>query len=177
MKGKEKIIVGIFAVAIFATALALPSPASADMKIKAVSIMSVNPIDAEVLPGETATYNITVRSISAPSDPQENVTLAVEDPKPGWTYSFDPEEFVINATETKYSILSITVPADAAIGDYYHKINATVYASGYERLGSTSRTAYTGVKTTAIPEFPVMAIPIAIVLAIAFLMFRRREWR
>lgn len=174
MKGKEKIIVGIF-VAAFIAALALSSPASADMKIKAVSIMSVTPIDGEVCPGGTATYDVEVRSISVTGDPMENVTLAVEDPKPGWTYSFDPVEFVINATETKHSNLNISVPAGAARGDYYHKINATVYASGYGYLGSTSKTAYTGVKTTAIPEFPVMAIPIAIVLAIAFLIFRRRE--
>ena len=69
--------------------------------------------------------------------------------------------------------MSMGVPADASLGDYYHKINATVYASGYEYLGSTSETAYTGVKS-AIPEFPMMAIPLAIVLAVAFLIFRRR---
>ena len=70
--------------------------------------------------------------------------------------------------------MSIGVPADASLGDYYHKINATVYASGYKYLGSPSETAYTGVKTSAIPEFPMMAIPLAIVLAVAFLIFRRR---
>jgi len=86
----------------------------------------------------------------------------------------DSYHYVINASETKYAIMSMGVPADASLGDYYHKINATVYASGYEYLGSTSETAYTGVKTSAIPEFPMMAIPLTIVLAVAFLIFRRR---
>ena len=172
MNVKEGITVGMLVVVFVVIALFIP--ASAGIKKKAVSIISVTPIDDEVLPGETATYNITVRSISAPGDPMETVKLAVEDPKPGWTYSFDPNEFFINASETKYAIMSIGVPADAALGDYYHKINATVYASGYEYLGSTSETAYTGVKTSAIPEFPMMAIPLTIVLAVAFLIFRRR---
>ena len=39
----------------------------------------------------------------------------------------DSYHYVINASETKYAIMGIGVPAGASLGDYYHKINATVY--------------------------------------------------
>ena len=67
------------------------------------------------------------------------------------------------------------MPSDAAPGDYYHKIKATVYAYGYEELGSTSETTYTGVKTTAIPEFPAFVIPMGIAILSAILFMRKRR--
>ena len=177
MSGQEGIrcveIVEIVAVLIVMFAFFIP--ASAKVHTEAVAIISVEPVVGEVLPGENASYNITVKSISALDDPTENVTLSVENKRDGWTYTFNPKNFSIKAGETKYSILNITVPSDAAPGDYYHKIKATVYAYGYEELGSTSETTYTGVKTTAIPEFPAFAIPMGIAILSAILFMRKRR--
>lgn len=145
----RKIVVSVCVVCV--VLLALFSHGAADVKPMAVSIMSVTPIDNEVSPGENATYDVKMRSISELGAPMENVTLAVEDAKPGWTYSFDPVAFFINATETKHSIMCMTVSPDATPGDYYHTINASVYLAGYEFLGETSNTSFVNVKTTVIP--------------------------
>ena len=148
MKNRRKIISGIFLACVL---FALFSPVSAEINPEAVSIVSVTSIKDEVFPGENATYDIKVCSISKIGDPMEHVYLAIENPKAGWIYSFSPEDFMINASETKRSLLNITVPDDATSGDYCHIINATVYLAGYEFLGKTSTTTFANVKTKVIP--------------------------
>ena len=149
MKNIRKIISGIFLVSFL---LVLLSPSLAEPNVQSVSIVTVNPIKDEVFPGENATYDVEVMSISNPGDPMEHVYLSIENPKAGWTYSFSPEDFMINASETKHSLLNIIVPGDETSGDYYHTINATVYLAGYEFLGVTSKTSFANLKTGVIPS-------------------------
>lgn len=134
--------------------------------------MEVTPIDNEVLPGETATYEVNVSYfMTAPST--EHVVLSIDNPI--WSYTFDPAEFDINTGESKYSTLSIDVPSDAQPGTYNHTVNAT--ATGVlipmPPVIITERVTTT-VETTVIPELSTIAIPVVAILGLVLLFNRRK---
>ena len=83
-------------------------------------IMDVVPINDSVFSGENATYIVNVTSITTE---EEFVELSIADPKPGWTYTFDPANYDIAPSEIVYSNLIISVPSSAS-GDYYHDVIA-----------------------------------------------------
>ena len=113
-----------------------------------IVITDVTAINDEVLPGETATYNVSVTSITVVT---EYVNFTIEPERTGWTYSFDPEGFDIAPFKMNYSILSIAVPSGATPGDYYHNVTAWAWMEGVPFPVESS--IYTGVKTTVI-SFP-----------------------
>jgi len=135
--------------------------------------MEVTPIDNEVLPGETATYEVNVSYFMIwPST--EHVVLSIDNPI--WNYTFDPAEFDISTDESKYSTLSIDVPSDALPGTYNHTVNAT--ATGVlipipPPVVITERVTTT-VETTVIPEFSTIAIPAAAIFILLFVLRRKR---
>jgi len=130
-------------------------------------VMEVTPIDNEVLPGETATYEVNVSYFMQwPSS--EHVVLSIDNPI--WGYSFDPGEFDINTSESKYSTLSIFVPSGAPPGTYNHTVNATATAVPFiiEKVTTT-------VETSVIPEFTSIAIPVAAIFGLLVLIRRRKQ--
>ena len=130
-------------------------------------VMEVIPIDNEVLPGETATYEVNVSYFMTwPSS--EHVVLSIDNPI--WSYTFDPAEFDINTSESKYSTLSIFVPSDAPPGTYNHTVNATATAVPFiiEKVTTT-------VETSVIPEFTSIAIPVAAIFWLLLLIRRRKQ--
>ena len=129
--------------------------------------MEVTPIDNEVLPGETATYEVSVYYFETwPSS--EHVVLSIDNPI--WSYTFDPAEFDINTSESKYSTLSIFVPSGAPPGTYNHTVNATATAVPFiiEKVTTT-------VETSVIPEFTSIAIPVAAIFGLLVLIRRRKQ--
>ena len=136
-------------------------------------VMEVIPIDNEVLPGETATYEVNVSYFMTwPSS--EHVVLSIDNPI--WGYSFDPGEFDINTSESKYSTLSIFVPSDAPPGTYNHTVNATATGLIIPPIPPVIITerVTTTVETTVIPEFSTIAIPAAAIFGLLFFIRRRR---
>lgn len=131
-------------------------------------VVGVTPVKDTVLPGETATYNVTVASIATIT---EHVTLSISNPTSGWVYTFDPVEFDIEPDEIVLSTLSMNVPSDAAPGEYYHDMKASGEFLGVEIESSV----YTNILTTVIPEFTTIAIPVAAILGLIFLFNRRRR--
>ena len=136
--------------------------------------MEVTPIDNEVLPGETATYEVNVSYFMTPPPSTEHVVLSIDNPI--WSYSFNPAEFDINTGESKYSTLNISVPTDASPGTYTHTVNAT--ATGVlipipSPVVITERVTTT-VETTVIPEFSTIAIPAAAIFVLLFVLRRKR---
>ena len=135
-------------------------------------VMEVTPIDNEVLPGETATYEVNVSYFMTwPSS--EHVVLSIDNPI--WSYTFDPAEFDINTGESKYSTLSIDVPSGAPPGTYEHRVNATAtYGVPYPPFTATQDVS-TDVETTVIPEFTTIAIPVAAIFGLLLLIRRRKQ--
>jgi len=135
-------------------------------------VMEVTPIDNEVLPGETATYEVNVSYFMTwPST--EHVVLSIDNPI--WNYTFDPAEFDINTDESKYSNLSIFVPSDAPPGTYNHTVNATAtYGVPYPPFTAT-QDVFTDVETTVVPEFTTIAIPVAAIFGLLLLIRRRKQ--
>ncbi|MFZ2070897.1 MAG: hypothetical protein WAV32_04760 [Halobacteriota archaeon] len=117
--------------------------------------MDVTPIGDEVCPGGTATYNVSVESITTET---EYVNFTIEPEQTGWTYSFNPVGFDLPANETRYSILGIGVPASATPGDYYHNVTGNAYYMGLLVENST----YHNLKTTVNPGVPTYASVIVI---------------
>jgi len=158
---KKELVFVVSLVAIMVVAIGV---ASADPGIS----VDVIPVNDEVLPGETAIYNVSVYCFAGMT---EHVLLEIANPTSGWTYTFDPGEFDIDDGETLYSNLTMEVPSGASPSDYYHDVNATATFWGY----TVESTAYTDVLTTVIPEFTTIAIPVAAIFGLLLLMQRRRK--
>jgi uncharacterized membrane protein len=142
--------------------------------VSAGIVVDVTSVKDTVAPGETATYIVNVTSITTES---EEIVLLIDDPTPGWGFNFNPNNYIIGPGDSVYSDLDITVPSDAAVGEYYHTVNATAYDPILgEWLGVIQFTIYTNVPTTVIPEFTTIAIPVAAIFGL-FLLIRRRKQR
>ena len=133
-------------------------------------VMEITPIYDEVLPGETAIYEVNI-SYFMTFPAEEHVSLKIDNPI--WNYSFTPAEFNISSGASKYSNLSIFVPSDAQPGTYEHSINAT--ALGQIGPIVIKEKVTTTVETTVIPEFTSIAIPAAAILGLIFLFGRRKK--
>ena len=134
-------------------------------------VMEIAPIGSEVLPGETATYEVNVSYfIAYPAT--EHVALSIDNAI--WSYTYDPAEFDIRTGESKYSTLSIDVPQNAQPGTYVHKVNAT---GTYEIIPGWPMTqdVFTDVETTVIPEFTTIAVPAAAIFGLVLLIRRRKQ--
>ena len=129
-------------------------------------LLDVTPVVDKVLPGETASYKVTVTSYA---NSEENVHLSITNPITGWTYSFSKNDFDLPAFENKTVDMYITVAPDASPGEYYHDVKAEGKVFGI----TVEETIYTDVLTTVIPEFTTIAVPVLIALGIVFLMRRR----
>ena len=129
-------------------------------------LLDVTPVVDKVLPGETASYKVTVTSYV---NSEENVHLSITNPITGWTYSFSENDFDLPAFENKTVDMYITVAPDASPGEYYHDVKAEGKVFGI----TVEETIYTDVLTTVIPEFPTIAVPVLIAFGIVFLMRRR----
>ena len=140
--------------------------------VSAGIVVDVTSVKDTVAPGETATYNVNVTSITTAD---EKIVLLIDDPTPGWGYGFNPNNYIIAPDASVYSDLDITVPSDAAIGEYYHTVNATAYTPYMEFLGVVQFTIYTNVPTTVIPEFTTIAIPVAAIFGLLLLIRRRKQ--
>ena len=135
-------------------------------------VMDVTPIDNEVLPGETATYEVNVSYFQSwPSS--EHVVLSIDNAI--WSYTFDPAYFDINTGESKYSTLSISVPTNAQPGTYNHTVNATATAGIPFPPFIIKEGVTTDVNTTVIPEFTTIAIPVAAIFGLLLLIRRRKQ--
>ena len=134
--------------------------------------MEVTPIDNEVLPGETATYEVNVSYFMTPPPSTEHVVLSIDNPI--WGYTFDPAEFDINNSESKYSTLSIDVPSDVQPGTYNHTVNATATGVLIPSPVVITERVTTTVETTVIPEFSTIAIPAAAIFVLLFVLRRKR---
>lgn len=163
MVKKELVFVVSLLVAIMAVAIGV---ASADPGIT----VDVIPVEDTVIPGGTATYDVAVYCFAGMT---ERVILDISDLTltPGWTYTFDPEEFLIDDGETVHSTLTMEVPSDAQLGEYYHDVNATATFMGCV----VESTAYTNVLTTVIPEFQTIAAPVAAIFGLLLLIRIRRR--
>ncbi|KKH64298.1 PEF-CTERM sorting domain-containing protein [Methanosarcina mazei] len=151
----------------------------------------VNPVDTNfVNPGDSISYEATVSDdmlIVDPDDPSYDQLLSSEDvmfsvsesdKQPGWTYAFAPSTVTLSSpTESKSSILTMTVPADASTGVYYHRVEAKVW-NGYSYLFQEPGITQVYVINTdvnSIPEFPSIALPVAAVLGLVLIFGRKRE--
>ncbi len=132
--------------------------------------VDVTPVNPQVVPPGTATYSVAVVSSSTET---EKVTLSIVNPRADWTYSFSENDFLLPAGGTKTVELSITVPAGTPNGDYFHDVRGFAVVPGFEGIFDED-TTFTNVLTTAIPEFPTIALPIISALGLMFLMSRRK---
>ena len=129
--------------------------------------MVATPHDSEVLPGETATYDVEV-SYFLQDPPSESVVLSIDNPI--WSsYTFNPATFTITTGDEITSVLSIDVPTDAQPDTYEHIIKGTATAEDITEVVTTT------VETAVIPEFTTMAIPVAAIFGILLLIRRRKQ--
>lgn len=137
-------------------------------------VVYVTPISDTVAQGGTATYTVNVSSITTDS---ETIVLLIDNPTSGWGFDFDPNNYIIDPDSSVYSDLDITVPSDAAVGEYYHTVNATAYTPDLEFLGVVQFAVFTNVLTTVIPEFTTIAIPVAAIFGLFVLIRGRKQKR
>lgn len=146
--------------------LALIATVSADPGIE----VTVTPIDNEVLPGETATYEVNVTSITTVA---EHVVLSIDPERTGWGYTFVPTEFDLTPESTVISSLRIAVPAGVTPDTYIHNVTGNASYEPFPGWVTYQEGCYLYVKTTVIPEFQTIAIPAAAIFGL-FLLIRRR---
>lgn len=90
--------------------------------------LTITPRNISVLPGETATYTVVVKSITTEL---EHVSLSMEDEVPGWSYAFSNPEFNISQRETITSTLVVSVPSTATVGAHESKVKAEALVPGW----------------------------------------------
>ena len=148
---------------VFALALVTASLVEASPGIS----LDITPVNDTVLPGETASYEVNVTS---QVNWDETVHLSITDPISGWSYTFSENDFNLPAFGSKTVDMFITVASDASPGDYYHDVKAEGKAFGI----TVEDTVYTNVLTTVIPEFTTIAIPVAAIFVLFFVLRRKR---
>jgi len=137
----------------------------------------------EAAPGATVSYNLVV-ALEEPIDETVDYPITEEfsiDPiREGWTYSFSKDSVILdNLTRTtNTSVLEITVPLNATIGETYsHTVNATGYDSFGIEYGIPLELDVFVVNTDVnnIPEFPTVALPMVAILGLVAIIGRRKE--
>ena len=146
--------------------------------------LTVTPVNGDtVAPGGTISYYVNV---SATEDlgglPQrENLSIEESTKQSGWSYVFNPETLILeNKGDLNTSILTITVPANATIGETYHHV---LLGDGYQTFDDVSGPLYINVENDEsgfnthiqVPEFPSVAVPVVAILGIIAVIGRRKE--
>jgi hypothetical protein len=136
----------------------------------------------EAAPGSTVSYNLVV-SLEDPIDVTIDYPITEEfsiDPmREGWSYSFSRDSVILDSSSTtNTSVLYITVPVDATVGETY---SHTVIATGYDSFGKEINypldldVFVINTDVTNVPEFPSIALPVAAVLGLVAVFGRRKE--
>lgn len=136
----------------------------------------------EAAPGTTVSYDLVV-ALEEPIDETVDYPITEEfsiDPiREGWVYSFSRDSVMLDLTRTtNTSVLEITVPANAIVGETY---THTVIATGYDSFGKEydiplELDVYViNTDINNIPEFPSIALPVAAVLGLVFVFGRKKE--
>ena len=134
--------------------------------------VSVVPIVDTVSPGGTATYQLILGGLLE----TETVSLSVPTPPAGLTYTFTPSDFVLEQTPAEMTVnLEVHVAADTAPGTYSTQGEAitAVCVAPDLCIQDEPITTYV-VTTTAIPEFPTVALPIVSIIGL-MLLFQKRK--
>ncbi|MEL7664285.1 MAG: PEF-CTERM sorting domain-containing protein [Methanosarcina mazei] len=133
-----------------------------------------------VTPGSTVSYDLDVSlgqnpDLTVPYPITEE--FSIDPMREGWSYSFSKDNIELDLSNpTASSIISITVPSNAAPGSYSH----TVYATGYDSIGRqynfATELAYSVINTDVqIPEFPTVALPMVAIIGLVAIIGRRKE--
>ncbi len=144
----------------------------------------VSPVDTKIVsPGESISYKAIVNDdlLFIPETVIFSINRTAECPSwidedywsPGWDYTFNPSNVILeNPTDSKFTILTLKVPADAAPGYYYHPVEVTV--SNF--FGVVIAQVYvTDTDVTNVPEFPTIAVPVIAVLGLVTMFGRRNN--
>ncbi|WP_048178134.1 PEF-CTERM sorting domain-containing protein [Methanosarcina sp. MTP4] len=156
----------------------------------------VSPVDNiyVVSPGESISYNVIVNDsgliVGIPDLSSEDVFFSInrtsECPanidenywSPDWVYTFNPSTVTLDdPTESEISILTLTVPADAAPGYYYHPVEAKVWNAINYFCGEPgiAQVYVTGTDVNNIPEFPTIVVPVIAILGLVTMFGRRNN--
>ena len=115
----------------------------------------------------------------------EDVVFSINrtDKRPGWNpdwdYTFSPSEVRLeDPSDSKSSVLTIEVPADAAPGVYYHTVEAQVW-NEFDRTifgeASIAQVYVVNTDVTNVPEFPTVAVPMLAILGLVTIFGRRKS--
>lgn len=146
----------------------------------------VSPVDNiyVVSPGESISYNVIVNDseLFIPEDVTFSINRTFECPvwveedywSPDWGYTFNPSTVTLETqTESKISILTLEVPADATPEHYYyHPVEAKV---SNIFGGVIARVYVTGTDVNNIPEFPTIVVPVIAILGLVTMFGRRND--
>ena len=135
--------------------------------------IDVIPIDNQVLPGEAATYTV---SLTNGGTVTETLTNLYASNGPGdFTYVFSETTGDVPGGGTKEVDLSVTVPAGKPQGTYTFDVNAD-WQKPMGPLTIRKTSNYLGVVLDVeIPEFSTIAVPVVAVIGLLLLMRRRKE--
>ena len=149
-------------------------------------LVTATAVDNSGLPGEEATFDVTVQSLDFSI---KTVELSITDLSPGWSSSFNPSSMPMGPPYIASSDLSITISPLASEGVYTYTILAEEYVDPddpfYFLCPPVGPCASTSGKLNVIvegpisaPEFPAAAVPLAIMAiapAFGYLLIRRRQ--
>jgi hypothetical protein len=140
-----------------------------------VSVTPMTPGSDTVSPGGTAKYTLTVSLDPDESDltHTENVNLFVSSPPTDWTYTFNPNLFDMVQSETRTVNLDVYVAANTEPATYIRQGDVST-TDALLQIPDFSTTTYV-VTTTAIPEFPTVALPIVSVIGLMLLFHKRKH--
>lgn len=138
-----------------------------------ISVSVTPPAGITVAPGETASYALSV-FLDPDGLGSRPAHLSITNPVAGWTYTFSDNDFVISEGQTIPVTLEVGVAADTTQGTYASDGDAstTVCLDGFCIAGWDATTFV--VYTTAIPEFPTVALPIVSIIGL-MLLFQKRK--
>ena len=136
--------------------------------------LTVTPVNGNtVAPGGTISYYV---NISSTEDQTEKLEINTSDKLPDWDYDFNPDTLTLTSQgDLNTSILTITVPSTAAIGNYYHVLIAFGYID-YEGIEILVGKDESGFNTNVqVPEFPTVVVPMVAILGLVAIIGRRKE--
>ena len=138
--------------------------------------LSVNPLNTVIVkPGDSVSYEAVVIDDQVDSSLPEDVKFSINrtDQRPGWNpdwdYTFIPSEVNLDSPyNSKFSTLTLTVPADSAPGVYYHTVEAKAWNEINYVMGEAGIAQVYVVNTdvNSIPEFPTVAVPVIAILGL-----------
>jgi hypothetical protein len=152
--------------------------------------LSVLPEDGSISvePGQTISYIATVSDVYIGNtdpllaeDVQFSINRTYQDTwwNPNWNYEFLPSTVRLESgTDSKASTLTLHVPENAIPGTYSHTVEASALNQYDQVIGQTTgRITINVIDTdvTSVPEFPTVALPVAAILGLLFIIGRKKE--